>query len=186
MSGPPRPLKRVRYFAGRLLTAADFAAEQDYLLDRWRRHNQWCHGYGIVDGLALTIDQPEIVVAPGLALDCNGDEIVLPTPYVLLLPTCPPSPSIQYLLITATEEFADPIPAPDTSESEPQTAHSRIQESARLTFAVADPAKGHPRRRGRCRPCGESHGVALGRLRWSRGRWRLDPRYRPSLAWTWR
>jgi hypothetical protein len=83
------PLKRVRYFAGQLLTAADFEAEQRYFLERHRRHNRLLHGWGVVSGLEVSSDGNRggsVRVGPGFALDCVGDEIVLCEPRVQALP----------------------------------------------------------------------------------------------------
>ena len=49
-------MKRVWYFQGQLLSAADFETEQSYLRAKRRLHNRWLHGWS------------EVVVAPGLAL----------------------------------------------------------------------------------------------------------------------
>jgi hypothetical protein len=74
-----RKLDRPRYFEGRLLTADDLRAEQEYLLDRLRAHNR-LHGWGTVCGLEVEPTRPpsaSIVVEPGLALDRLGREIIL-------------------------------------------------------------------------------------------------------------
>ena len=47
---------RVRYYAGQLLTARDFQAEQDYVRARHRIHNRWLLGAGVVSGLRVTVD----------------------------------------------------------------------------------------------------------------------------------
>jgi len=44
-------LRRVNYFAGRLLTAEDFRAEQEYHREKSRRHNRRLHGSGVASGL---------------------------------------------------------------------------------------------------------------------------------------
>jgi hypothetical protein len=44
-------LKRVKYHHGMLLSAKDLTAEQEYFLERQRRHNRYLHGWGVVSGL---------------------------------------------------------------------------------------------------------------------------------------
>jgi hypothetical protein len=78
-----RPFERNRYFDGKLLVTRDFEAEQAYLRGKDRLHNSLLHGTGTVCGLKLEEhDRPEcrhqyVVLNPGLALDCCGNEIVV-------------------------------------------------------------------------------------------------------------
>lgn len=79
----PINLERVRYFPRQLMTAEDMCAEQDYFLERLRRHNRLLHGWGVVCGLqvtaAPTASQPwRVKVSGGYALSPVGDEIALP------------------------------------------------------------------------------------------------------------
>ena len=67
-------LKRNNFFAGRLLTAEDFQAEQQYLREKQRLHNRFLLGFGVVAGLEVSIDRSAksetvVRVAPGLAID---------------------------------------------------------------------------------------------------------------------
>lgn len=76
--------KRVRPFHGMLLGAEDFLDEQSYLRKKIKLQNQ-LRGYGVVCGLQLEhLDDPaknpkksKIIVKSGMALDCNGNEIVV-------------------------------------------------------------------------------------------------------------
>jgi hypothetical protein len=72
--------KRVRYFHGMLLTERDFQEEQIYHQEKRRLLNRMLHGWGIVCGLGVKPTKPEsskIVISPGMALDCLGNEIVV-------------------------------------------------------------------------------------------------------------
>ncbi len=70
--------KRVRFFDGQFLQDQDFVDEQDYQLDRERRHNRLLHGPGITEGLAVTSASPnQVTVAPGTAIDSDGRQLVL-------------------------------------------------------------------------------------------------------------
>ena len=56
---PDGTLVRNRYYTGKLLSAADFEQEQQYLRAKHRRHNRLLHGVGIVSGLDVTCrDRP--------------------------------------------------------------------------------------------------------------------------------
>jgi hypothetical protein len=70
--------KRVRYFDGQFLQDQDFIDEQDYQIDREHRHNRLLHGPGIAEGLTVTPTAPnQVTVAPGTALDSDGNQLVL-------------------------------------------------------------------------------------------------------------
>lgn len=76
--------KRNNYFDGKLLTARDFTDEQNYGRGMRQIHNAYLHGTGVVCGLKLIQHPAEncrrdnMVLEPGLALDCCGREIVVP------------------------------------------------------------------------------------------------------------
>lgn len=71
--------KRLRYYNGQFLQEQDFTAEQEYHLDRQRRHNRQLHTYGIAEGLTVTagVGATSAVVSPGTAVDGEGRTIVL-------------------------------------------------------------------------------------------------------------
>jgi hypothetical protein len=72
-------IERNRYFTGQLLGADDLTREQDYFRDKARRHNRLLHGWGIVGGLGVSTGSSgaELTIAPGYALDPEGEEIVV-------------------------------------------------------------------------------------------------------------
>jgi hypothetical protein len=72
--------KRVRYFDGMLLTARDFQEEQIYHQEKRRLLNRMLHGWGVVCGLGVKPTKPassRVIITPGTALDCLGNEIVV-------------------------------------------------------------------------------------------------------------
>lgn len=74
------PFERVNYFNGERLEARDFRAEQNYLIRVRRLLNRSLYSPGIVKGLEVTKhpnDKHKVLVAPGLAFDVAGREIVL-------------------------------------------------------------------------------------------------------------
>jgi len=77
------PFKKNRYFTGKLLTADDFEQEQRYFDDKRRLINRWVIGAGIAAGLeVIRVDDYNISVEMGLALDETGREILVETPVI--------------------------------------------------------------------------------------------------------
>jgi hypothetical protein len=73
--------KRPRFFAGQLLTEDDLQAMMDYVVGKNRLHNRYLFGEGVVCGLSVTCHPcggGSVMVAPGFALDCCGNDLVLP------------------------------------------------------------------------------------------------------------
>lgn len=162
------PLKRVHYAAGQLLSAADFRAEQDYFLEKLRRHNRLLHGWGVVSGLSVSLAGGSVVVAPGWALDALGNEVGVPAAAPLALPR---DGSALLVVLRCAERLTDPAPV----ASGPGTVASRIEE----TFALAlEPERSGRSRGGVVVP----EGVPLARLFRFRGRWTVDSRFRAVRA----
>jgi hypothetical protein len=74
------PFSRPQYFSGSYLTAADLDAEQNYRLQRIRRHNRELHGWGVVCGMLVVPGRDPahplgVQVCPGYAIGPYGDEI---------------------------------------------------------------------------------------------------------------
>jgi hypothetical protein len=80
------PFERPRYFAGKLVTAADFELEQRYHIEKRLLLNRMLHGPGIVSGLGVTV----------------GDGILVCDSQQLTIPDCAQPVSI-YLLYTEEE-----------------------------------------------------------------------------------
>jgi hypothetical protein len=80
---PGGPLRDVRYFGGRRLRAQDFTVEQDATRPL-RRLLRALHGYGIVEGLDVTVHEGgdgeagRVTVGAGLAITRSGDIVELP------------------------------------------------------------------------------------------------------------
>ena len=75
-------LERMRYFPRELITADDMRAEQEYFINKMRRHNRFLHGWGVVCG-ANVIPLPEdghpwqVQVCPGYVVAPQGDDILI-------------------------------------------------------------------------------------------------------------
>jgi hypothetical protein len=73
--------RRPRFFAGQLLTEDDLQALTDYVVGKNRLHNRFLFGDGVVCGLTVTCHPcggGQVTVAPGFALDCCGNDILVP------------------------------------------------------------------------------------------------------------
>lgn len=72
------PFERNRYYSGKMLTSADFMAEQLYMNNKRRFLNSVMNGAGVVCGLSVfSLDDLSILVESGVALDDYGREIVI-------------------------------------------------------------------------------------------------------------
>ncbi len=77
------PFERNRYYVGKLLTSADFQAEQAYGINKRRFMNEMMFGRGIVCGLSVySLDDLSIMVDSGVAVDNAGNEIAVEAPIV--------------------------------------------------------------------------------------------------------
>src|SRR5258705_3984219 len=110
-------LKRLRSFTGQVLTAASFELEQKYFREKLKRHNRALHGFGIVSGLKVIVEGGEIIVEPGLALDCQGNELVIGNAVVVSPVTCE-WPSV-YVQVGFAKKHTDPIPFGTLSDPSP-------------------------------------------------------------------
>jgi hypothetical protein len=128
--------KRLRYFAGQLLTAADFQEEQQYLLRMRHRQNQALHASGVVWGLAVVVSidasAPSIVVEPGLAIDRKGRELELPASVLLEIGN---QSGPRYVIVEYAERETDPVPSPSDGA---RTIASRIEEGLLIRLSAED------------------------------------------------
>jgi hypothetical protein len=88
-------LERVKYFNRMLLTAEDMRTDQDFVLQKLRRHNRFLHGWGVACGLivkaAPTTALPwRVQIGQGYALGPYGDEIFVGQEVFLDLAKCGP------------------------------------------------------------------------------------------------
>ena len=133
-------------------------------------------GWGIVGGLQVSLGSGEIVVTPGLAMDCVGNEIEIDQPTRLPVSG---TGRICYVTLAFVEREVELA----ATES---LAESRVEEGGELALAPADPAIAHPAGVRRSDPCGRLHPIAIGRLVRLGSRWRRDPFFRPGRARSWR
>ncbi|MFQ5627508.1 MAG: H-type lectin domain-containing protein [bacterium] len=101
-------IKRMNYFHGQWLREEDFEIEQKYHLSMRRRHNRHLHAWGVVYGLEVAKKSAtEITVAPGMALDVTGREIVIDTEESPEIDTG--SDQTLYVIAKVTEKETDKV-----------------------------------------------------------------------------
>ena len=78
---------RPNFFAGQLLTEDDLQQIITYSNGKRRLTNRYAFGTGVVCGLEVVAAGPKepgtVIVEPGYALDCCGNDIVLSCPYTI-------------------------------------------------------------------------------------------------------
>jgi hypothetical protein len=171
-----RSLLRPNFFSGRFLSAEDLQQEQDYVIDKHKRHNRWLHGLGIVTGLHVSTSAGQIVVEPGLALDCVGNELVVDSLKTIATTSVGDEQTI-YVSLKYHEEPVDPVPT-----SAGDTVPSRIKECVQFILDSDNQNRGHRHARGRWLTCGQTHALTIAKLRRISKGWRIDRRYRPPLV----
>jgi hypothetical protein len=165
-------LKRVNFFSGQLLTAEDFQTEQNYHREKNRRHNRLLHGYGVVSGLAVSLNEENgewnVIVKPGYALDPAGNEIELCAGVTLRLPDMA---SIVLVQLRYAEWFTDDIPVVGGG-----CQPSRVEEGSEVLLAEQSPSES-------AKTPGDSEpDVVLARLVRTRRGWRIDRRFKVRRA----
>jgi hypothetical protein len=70
-------VSRVHYFDRQFLRVQDFVDEQSYEVAMRRRHNIAEHCWGIVSGLQVDVENGDLFVQPGMAIDGFGRELIL-------------------------------------------------------------------------------------------------------------
>ena len=161
----PQNLKRVNYYAGKLLTAEDFQTEQQYFKDRIKLHNRFLHGYGIVSGLEVSISSklPEaLTVSRGYAIDPLGNDVILPMDMQASFPT---AGIAVYLVLCWAERGIDLMPMLSSGGEGEQLTASRIEEYALLKYETN-------------KHQANQTGVVLARLKKIRGKWKIDKQFR--------
>lgn len=173
--------KRLRFFLGHVLTTEGFQLEQDYFREKSKLHNRSLHGFGIVSGLKVQVESGQIVVEPGLALDCEGNELVVTAAQSIVLPVIT-GWSSAYVSISYAEAKTNPIPV----VNEPLATDNPMEPSTITEgFAVAvtqeNCNRGHRHLRARWLACGQPHALTIAKLKHSSQGWRVERGYRPPV-----
>ena len=156
--------ERTNYFLGQLLGVEDLTREQSYLIARLRRHNRFAHGWGVASGLHVAVAGETLHVDPGLAIDCEGNELELLERVSLDLSHLQ-SPTYLGLLFTET-----PV-SPTPSKSGIRFAATR--EEAKVVLESSNSSSGHSGKGPGTPGCGQRHPITLARLSKHHGAWRV-------------
>jgi len=131
------PFQRNRYYVGKLLTSADFQAEQDYYNSRNKFMNSMMYGSGIVCGFNVVgLDDLSILVESGMAIDGMGREIVLDSSAVKKLSAIEGfddlTGDVASLCVRFHEEAVHSVYAINREKADKEYEFSRISEGYQL------------------------------------------------------
>jgi hypothetical protein len=157
------PIHRVRYFSGQLLSVTDLRDEQNYFRDKFKRHNRYLHGAGVVHGLAVTLSSHDVTIGAGYALDASGNEIALPVATTIPLPH---NGDAAYVALRYTEREVLPVDAAAGDHLE----RSRIEEGCDILFEQTP----------------DTCSIAVARIVKDGSNWIIDTGYSPPLIGEWR
>jgi hypothetical protein len=161
--------KRNNYMYGMVLSAEDFQQEFSYIYGRMKLHNRMLHGFGTVTGLEVSSSEEtatDIIVNAGMAIDPEGNEIMLPSAVKYPFPE---EGEEAYLVLYWAERDTDPVPISSGESDMDQIVPSRVEEYAILKYeADQDEAK--------------QTGVVLARFKNVRGKWEVDKKFRVRRA----
>lgn len=170
---------RPRFFEGMLLTADDFHTQQEYHRNKLRMHNRCIHGCRIACGLEVNLRRNNVHIEPGMALDCQGNEIVLSEPVKISLP----SRKMRFFLTLSYSEIEmDPVPVFSPGSYSDVTEPSRIQESFELGWTARFPLAGHTWHHGAWVTCGRSHPIVIAKFIIERGKVQLSRSFEEKIS----
>lgn len=156
--------ERTNYSQGLLLGLEDFEREQAYLIARLRRHNRYAHGWGVLHGLGVAVKGGVLQVEPGIAIDCEGNELELRGRFTADLSALRPPLSIGLAYV---EVPVSPVPTIGGIR------YAATRETAEAILTPADPGAGHDHAGPGTPGCGLRHPVILARLSRPRRNWRV-------------
>lgn len=136
-NGELLPFNRNRYYKGKMLTSADFEAEQLYVNNKRRFVNQMLGGCGIVCGLnVISLDDLSIMIESGVAIDDAGREIVVESSVVKKLSAIAGFEQLRTgqasLCLRYREEENQPVYVINRQEGQREYEYNRIRESYEL------------------------------------------------------
>ena len=146
-----------------ILTADDFTAEQNYFIQRLQRHNRYLHGWGVVSGFNVQVQDGVIVVEPGYAIDCAGNDLLMECQAELERTKVR---GTLYVVLEYCEWDSDPVPSLMETDSAAQSAqvYSRVVEGCRVGITSVDPNAGHAGMGPGTPGCGCQHPITIARL----------------------
>jgi hypothetical protein len=171
--------ERTRYFEGMVLSADDFRTEQEYHCNKRRMHNRCLHGSRVACGLEVDLRRNKVHIEPGMALDCQGNEIVVSEPVKISLP----SRKRRFFLTVAHAEIPiRPVHILGLGHGPETEKFSRIQETFELGWTARDPLAGHHWHNGAWVPCGRPHPIAIAKFVFRRRKIRLSKSFEEKIS----
>lgn len=170
--------ERPNFFSGKLLSAEDLSAEQQYQIGKRKSHNRHLHGWGVVSGLGVKTQGGNVLVSPGIAIDCEGNDLVVDQTVNVPAPSMKDTRNTVYVVVAYKEHKTNPV----TTSLNGNLEWDRIAECYETFLANTNANAGHRHSSGRWIPCGQSHAITLARLQKQPNGWRVDRRYRPPKA----
>lgn len=123
--------ERPRFFGGMLLTEDDLQSMTDYMVGKRKLTNRYVFGAGVVCGLDLgrdPCDPGTIIVDPGYAIDCCGNDIVV---------ECPETVDILDLVAQLRRDKGTDCGEPCNDLDDPVTYHLFIRYAEQSSSPVA-------------------------------------------------
>ncbi|MBP2330392.1 hypothetical protein JOF56_010777 [Kibdelosporangium banguiense] len=146
MTGPLRPA----FHEGQVLAAADLSATVTHARAAAARHSRYLHDWGVAEGLELLTENRtdpvtnarfvEVRVSPGLAIDGNGREVVVPETVVLResdfeeVNGADPATTSPYPVFLTALDREPGGSAPQLDSCGGNTAKTRVEESYQILF----------------------------------------------------
>lgn len=155
-------MERTSFHSGQLLTADDLNREQNYFRNKLKRHNRVLHGFGVISGLRVTAAGGKILVEPGFALDCEGNEIVVGESQTISPLSVCATVRVAYVQIRYAETCSE----------------KSIIEKFEICFGEENTNRGHRHLRARWLACGHAHLLTIAKLRNNSQGWSIDRGYR--------
>ena len=137
------PFERNRYYPGKMLTTADFKAEQSYHINKLRFMNSLIYGTGIVCGCGVvSLDDLSILIESGVAIDGSGREIIIDSSLVKKLSAIGGFDDLQSdtacLCVRYEEKDIHSVYAVSHKETDQEYEYNRISEGYEIFLVDKD------------------------------------------------
>jgi len=132
-----------QFFQGKLMTARDMQAEQEYHAERLHMLNRFATGRGILYGTEIsavkeTETELKVTVEPGVVLDAYGRPVVIEHSTTKTLPL--PSDDVIYLYIRFEDSELESVPVPEVrGASSEEYMSNRVVEGFDLVYHESPP-----------------------------------------------
>ncbi len=163
---PLRTFLRPNFFLGKLLSVEDLQREQAYHRDKGRLRNRLTFGTGVITGLRVSVEHDEVVVSPGLAYDCQGNELVVAVECRLPVPA---AAGRHFVTLRYAEVGSGSVPLPDgTVEA------ANVEETVAVEVVAHCPTCAKASMGQRIHGCESPHAVCIATLKPQGTRWRAS------------